>query len=208
LATVLLAIGDGSLRETCSTQLEAAGHSPLRLERSLALRLLSRTVIWDAVCVDASKLGNEALKALVGAGWAETPVVGLGCKEPGVTASIPLPLDPERLLAALQRLRPGNGVHASGCALRLDRSRRLAVSGERAAALTRTEFLLLEVLYERRPREVAAVDILQAVWGSMEGRSTSELIRAHVRNLRRKLLQIGMEDAVQSRRGRGYALAV
>jgi DNA-binding response OmpR family regulator len=49
-------------------------------------------------------------------------------------------------------------------------------------------------------------DVLTAVWGTTEGQGTSELVRAHVRNLRVKLREIGLVDIVRSRRGRGYAL--
>ena len=74
--------------------------------------------------------------------------------------------------------------------------------------LTRTELRLLEVLMQARPREVSVPDALRAVWGFTEGRATAELVRAHVRNLRLKLGQIGLGDAVRSRRGRGYALVL
>ena len=48
-------------------------------------------------------------------------------------------------------------------------------------------------------------DVLDAVWGSHEGVGTAELVRTHVRNLRQKLVGIGLGDAVRVRRGRGYA---
>jgi DNA-binding response OmpR family regulator len=124
-----------------------------------------------------------------------------------LTASIPLPLVEQRLLSTISEVTScANASSAKPERLRLDPERRLAVSQGLEVALTRTEFLLLDVLYERRPREVGLMDVLQTVWGFTEGRGTSELVRSHVRNLRLKLAKIGLPDAVQSRRGRGYAL--
>jgi len=209
MATILLAVADPSLRDACIAQLEAAGHASLRLDRPLASLVLSRTVIWDATCVDSSDLGVETLRTLAGASQPVTPVVGLGLEESALTASIPLPLVEQRLLSTISEVTSlvhGPASRAKPERLRLDPERRLAVSQGLEVALTRTEFLLLDVLYERRPREVGLMEVLQTVWGFTEGRGTSELVRSHVRNLRLKLAKIGLPDAVQSRRGRGYAL--
>ena len=205
MATILLAVGDPALRAACIAQLEAAGHAPVLLDRPLATLTLGHKLAWDVVCVDATKLGRGALR-LLGADE-RAPVLGLGLEDDALRASIALPLVGERLLATLTELTTAGGRVQTGV-LQLNRGRRLAVSSGHEVALTRTEFRLLEVLFERQPGEVGLVEVLQAVWGLPEGRGTSELVRAHVRNLRVKLAKIGLPDAVRSRRGRGYALAV
>jgi DNA-binding response OmpR family regulator len=136
------------------------------------------------------------------------PVIGLGLDDSSLDASIPLPLVAERLLATLANLTAVSGTNERAGPLALDAGRRLAVSDGREVALTRTEFRLLQVLLDHQPREVPLLELLQAVWGFTEGRGTSELVRAHVRNLRVKLGQLGLPDAVRSRRGQGYALVV
>jgi two-component system catabolic regulation response regulator CreB len=72
--------------------------------------------------------------------------------------------------------------------------------------LTRIEYRLLETLYEHRPEDVSLQSLLIGVWGTTEGMGTAELVRTHVRNLRQKLAQLGLPDAIRSHRGRGYAL--
>jgi DNA-binding response OmpR family regulator len=206
LATVLLALGDSSLQQACLAQLEAAGHAPVLLPRPLAALTLARRVSWDAACVDGSETGRAALRLLPASSAA--PVLGLGVEDAALRASIELPVAAERLLSALEEMLAGADAGLRAGALRLDRGRRLALSAGREVALTRTEFRLLEVLFERQPGEVSLIDVLSSVWGYTEGRGTSELVRAHVRNLRAKLAEIGLPDAVRSRRGRGYALAV
>jgi hypothetical protein len=206
VATILLAIGDSALRSACIAQLEAAGHAPVLLDRPLAALTLTRRVAWDAACVDGSRLGRATLGLLPAT--SPSPVVGLGVDDRALQSSIVLPLEAERLLSTLELVMSGGEAALQAGALRLDRSRRLALSSGREVALTRTEFRLLEVLFERQPGEVGLLEVLSSVWGYTEGRGTSELVRAHVRNLRAKLAEIGLPDAVRSRRGRGYALAV
>ena len=206
MATILLAIGDTALREACVAQLEAAGHAPVLLDRPLAALTLARRVDWDAACVDASQLGRGSLGLLQATSLA--PIIGLGIEDAALQASIALPLVAERLLSKLEELTGGGETQLQAGALRLDRGRRLALSYGREVTLTRTEFRLLEVLFEHQPGEVGLLEVLSSVWGYTEGRGTSELVRAHVRNLRAKLAEIGLPDAVRSRRGRGYALAV
>jgi DNA-binding response OmpR family regulator len=72
--------------------------------------------------------------------------------------------------------------------------------------LTRIEFRLLEALRAQDPGDVSLEQLLQDVWGTTEGVGAAELVRTHVRNLRQKLAQIGLPDAIHSHRGRGYAL--
>ncbi len=208
MATVLLAIGDGALRAACLAQLEAAGHAPLLLDRPLALLTLAPKLGWDVVCLDASRLGRETLKTLSDDGLARGPIVGIGLETEGLQASIALPLAAERLLSTLAGLLAPTEVERPSASLRLDADRRMALANDVEVALTRTEFRLLTLLLGEQPRDVSLPEVLRGVWGFTEGRGTSELVRAHVRNLRTKLAQIGLPDAVRSRRGRGYALTV
>lgn len=78
----------------------------------------------------------------------------------------------------------------------------------REVILTRTEFRLLEYLLQRLPEEIPIPQLVSEVWGFSADTSTSDLVRVHIRNLRLKLQQIGLPDAIRSRRGRGYAFVV
>jgi hypothetical protein len=198
MTTVLLALGDNDLRDACDAQLHAAGHATLVLDRPLAALSLASKVSWEVVLVDDTSFGREALRTV----GSKARVVGLGAGTPGVKEALPLPLQGQGLLDALTRTCPPLPRDN----LTLDRQHRLALANGDQVLLTRTEFRLLEVLYEQRPADVSLDQLLDGVWGTSEGIGTAELVRTHVRNLRQKLAQVGLPDAIRSHRGRGYAL--
>jgi two-component system response regulator MprA len=77
--------------------------------------------------------------------------------------------------------------------------------GRREIALTRTEFLLLE-LFIRHPRQVLTrSQIFERVWGYDFGASSNSL-EVYVGYLRRKLEAGGEQRLVQTIRGLGYVL--
>jgi two-component system, OmpR family, response regulator MprA len=76
--------------------------------------------------------------------------------------------------------------------------------GRRAIELTRTEFLLLEMLM-RHPRQVLnSSQLLERVWGY--SRASSNSLHTHVGCLRRKLEADGEPRLLQTVRGLGYVL--
>jgi DNA-binding response OmpR family regulator len=197
MTTVLLAMGDNTLRNACKNELHAAGHATLVLDRPLAALSLAAKVSWDVLLVDDTSFGRDAVRTAGSGGR----VLSIGATLAGVHETLPLPLQSGRLLSALARSeasrRPG---------LTLDATRRVARVNGSEAPLTRIEYRLLEALYEHRPDDMTLDRLLQDVWGSTEGMGTAELVRTHIRNLRLKLSQLGLPDAIRSHRGRGYAL--
>jgi DNA-binding response OmpR family regulator len=189
--------------------LHSAGHNPIVIERPLSALTVAWKVRWDIACVDASVLGNEALSLFRGGNTA-SPVLGLGLEDGSLAACLALPLVAETFLANLQTaLTSAPRPQDEAPDLRLDVQRRFALANGREIPLTRTEFRLLSYLFETQPREVPLTELLASVWGFTEdGRSASVLLRAHVRNLRLKLAQVGLGDAIRSRRGRGYVLVL
>jgi DNA-binding response OmpR family regulator len=198
MTTVLLALGDSALRDACNAELHAAGHATLVLDRPLAALSLASKVSWEVVLVDDTSFGRDALRTV----GSDARVVGLGAGTVGVKEALPLPLQAHGLIDALTRTCPP----PAQVGLTLDSQRRLALANGAEVLLTRTEFRLLEVLQERSPSDVSLEQLLDSVWGTAEGIGTAELVRTHVRNLRQKLSQVGLPDAVRSHRGRGYAL--
>ena len=207
MATILLAIGDPELREACRSQLQAAAHAPVQLRRTLSALTLWRKVACDAVCLDDSLFGREAL-AVLQEPACEAPLIGLGLEAEGLAASIALPLEEMALLRVLDELLAHGELQRPADGLEIDARRRVARANGREVELTPTQVRLLELLLLRRGSDVSADKILEAVWGSSEGVGGTDLVRAHVRNLRRRLAEIGLGDAIRSRRGRGYALVV
>jgi hypothetical protein len=188
-----------------------AGHAVVEIERPLDIVSACRVFHWDSVCIDESQLGRDTLVVLQGMGI-HCRVFVLGELAQADVTRIALPLDPEELIGALADERRLEIAAPSGAEpdIRLDRARRVACGPMGEALLTRTETRLLDLLLGRRPGVVPIDEILREVWGYTSDKADTdlEIVRTHVRNLRRKLEPIGFVDAVQSQRGRGYRLVV
>ncbi|HET8755443.1 MAG TPA: response regulator transcription factor [Solirubrobacteraceae bacterium] len=116
----------------------------------------------------------------------------------------------EELLARLRALlRRGGGGERTGTLryadLELDTLGHTVSRGRRPIALTRTEFLLLE-LFLRHPRQVLTrTQIFERVWGYDFGPGSNSL-EVYVGYLRRKLEADGEPRLLQTVRGVGYVL--
>ena len=90
--------------------------------------------------------------------------------------------------------------------LRVDSSRHgVTAGGESFAELTRTEYLLLELLMLNPRRVLPHALIYERVWGYDFG-PASNALRVYVGYLRRKLEAIGARPLVHTVRGVGYVL--
>ena len=89
--------------------------------------------------------------------------------------------------------------------LRLDSARHGVRVGERFAELTRTEYLLLELLMLNPRRVLPHALIYERVWGYDFG-PASNALRVYVGYLRRKLETIGARPLLHTVRGVGYVL--
>jgi two-component system response regulator MprA len=110
-----------------------------------------------------------------------------------------------RLRALLRRRFEGEGGLLRFGALTLDLASREAHRGERAFALTRIEFDLLE-LFLRHPRQVLTREVLlNRVWGFDFDSGTNSLA-VYVGYLRRKTEAGGEPRCIHTVRGVGYVL--
>jgi two-component system response regulator MprA len=110
-----------------------------------------------------------------------------------------------RLRALLRRRFEGEGGLLRVGALTLDLASREAHRGERAFALTRIEFDLLE-LFLRHPRQVLTREVLlNRVWGFDFDSGTNSLA-VYVGYLRRKTEAGGEPRCIHTVRGVGYVL--
>jgi DNA-binding response OmpR family regulator len=199
MATVVLALGDRALRALCEAELSRAGHSTVIISRALAVLQVSQMLAPQLVLIDDTALGRDTLRAAAG-----LRLAGVGLDDDAMKGWLPLPLSGWQVVDLVERLAgaaPNYGV------LALDPARRVARANGREVDLTRTEFRLLEALYGHRGRELTQDEALEAAWGIGEWSGNLSVLRAHVRNLRLKLAQVGLPNAVRSVRGRGYALA-
>mgnify|MGYP005856395085 CR=1 FL=1 len=171
----------------------------------------------DAVVLDVLMPvvdGITACRRLRAAGD-RTPVLVLTARDAvsdgldaGADDYLPKPFALDELLARLRALlrRSGHGAGVLRFAdVELDPATREVRRGDRPIELTRTEFLLLELLL-RNPRQVLPrALIFERVWGYDFGPSSNTL-EVYVGYLRRKLEAGGEPRLLQTVRGVGYAL--
>jgi two-component system OmpR family response regulator len=94
-------------------------------------------------------------------------------------------------------------LYASG--LEFDVVRRTLSSNGCNIHLTRLESGFIEYIMRRKGQVVSNAEFLEQVWGFEPGTGGSEVIRAHVRNLRRKLQSLGVpRELIWTVPGRGY----
>jgi two-component system response regulator MprA len=112
-----------------------------------------------------------------------------------------------RLRALLRRSAPDGGdPDALGFEeLRLDPARHGVSVGEAFVELTRTEYLLLELLMLNARRVLPHAVIYERVWGYDFG-PASNALRVYIGYLRRKLSEAGARPLVHTVRGVGYVL--
>jgi len=130
--------------------------------------------------------------------------------KPGIDMALQRPV-PARdvfraVLSALRRSAEESSVlHTHG--LELDVVRRMLGYRDRNIHLTRFECGFMEYVMRRKDRVVTCHELLEHVWGFEPGTGGLEVLRAHVRNLRRKLQLLGAaRDLIWTLPGRGYRL--
>jgi two-component system KDP operon response regulator KdpE len=112
-----------------------------------------------------------------------------------------------RLEANLRRIEPDQQLSLiTTDGLTVDLAARTVRLGEQAVHLTPTEFDLLRLLARNRGRLMTHRDLLVAVWGPGYGDDT-QVLRAHIANLRRKLEPAGGRKYIRTDPGVGYRFA-
>lgn len=136
------------------------------------------------------------------------PSIDAPVDAPGVI-TVRLPIHPARLEEALREaLSIGLSDALRRAGVRLDRDILHIEKGGRTQRLTRKEFQVLEYLDLNSGRTVSHDELLEQVWGFHPGTGGPEIIRAHMRNIRRKLRQLGAADTfIETMSGYGYRLA-
>lgn len=153
--------------------------------------------------------------------WSDMPVIVLsavGDEEAKVRALaagaddyVTKPFGPRELLARLEaNLRrtepePAAAVIAVD-GLRVDLAARTVSRDGEEIHLTKTEFDLLRILARNRGRLMTHRDLLVSVWGAGYGEDT-QVLRAHIANLRRKIEPPGGPRYIRTDPGVGYRFA-
>jgi two-component system response regulator MprA len=214
---------DRALREVLRRTLSLAGYD-VRLAESGAAALSEVTAaVPDAVVLDIGLPDIDGLEVcrMLRREGNRVPVLMLTARDAvadridgldaGADDYLVKPFDVDELKARLRALlrRSGGDASADGALafqeLRLDSDRHGVIVDERFVELTRTEYLLLELLM-RNPRRVLPHSVIyDRVWGYDFGPSSNAL-RVYIGYLRRKLEEAGARSVIHTVRGVGYAL--
>ena len=219
---VLVVDDDPPLRRMLERTLVAEGYDvTLAVDGGAALLAAERSAP-DVIVLDIAMPGLDGLsvcRRLRGKGL-PTPILMLTARdavpdrvaglEAGADDYLAKPFAREELIARLRALLRRTGWEGDDTTLRfhdleLDPVQHEARRGERILELTRTEFLLLELLMNH-PRQVLTREtIFERVWGYDFGPASNSL-EVYVGYLRRKTEQDGEPRLLQTVRGVGYVL--
>jgi two-component system response regulator MprA len=224
---VLLVDDDRVLREAVGRALRLEGYEVLlACDGREALRLMAHDQA-DLIVLDVSMPemnGIEVCRRMRSAGEMASVLMltardGIGERVEGLDAGaddyLVKPFALEELLARVRAgvrrsgERPGVAEPSSGelvfADLRMEPDAQMAFRGERRLELTRTEYLLLELLLSNPRRVLSRHVIFERVWG-YDFAASSKVLDVYVSYLRRKLEADGEARLVHTVRSVGYVL--
>jgi len=210
-----------SVRDALDRALRMDGYRvQLAADGTEALDALAHTPP-DAIVLDVLMPGPDGLEVCrrLRAAGDRTPVLMLTARDAvpdrvkgldaGADDYLVKPFALEELGARLRALlrRSGGPVEAPlrHAGIELDLAGHTVHRGERLIELTRTEFLLFELLMNHPRQVLTRTQILEHVWGYDFGPSSNSL-EVYVGYLRRKLESAGEPRVIHTVRGVGYVL--
>ena len=199
------------------------GHSVFLSHRGDEGAELIASEHFDVVVLDVMLPGMDGFSILKRARTTkcDVPILMLTAKDsmPDVVRGLDLgaddyltkPFQLEVLLARVRAVsRRGHGASSNDLAvgdLVLDRGQRMARRAQRAIALTKKEFTLLELLMRRANQVVTRDQLIEAGWG-YDADVRDNTIDFYISSLRSKIDAKGEPSMIRTMRSLGYAVAL
>ncbi len=220
MQTIMIIEDDGAIREELALLLENEGYRPLPVTDFDSVPAQAAQTRPDLILLDIGLPGRDgfALCAQVRK-LVQAPVIFVTSRDSGadevralalggddyITKPYSVPVLLARIKAVLRRSGAGleDSLEAAGLHLQLTRG---AVSFHgRTAELTRNELQILACLMKRAGQIVSRADLIDALWDSHIYIDDNTL-SVNMTRLRGKLAELGLPDAIKTRRGMGYQL--
>ena len=218
---IMIIEDDPAIREELALLLENEGYTPLAITELTDVPGQAARERPDLILLDIGLPGKDgfslcaALRKVVpapiifvtsrDAGADEVRALSLGGDD-YITKPYSVPVLLARIKAVLRRSgEPEQADLLEAGELRLSLTKGVVSSGRKAVELSRNELQILACLMVHTGQIVSRADLIDALWDNQIYIDDNTL-SVNMTRLRGKLAQIGLPDAIKTRRGMGYQL--
>ena len=219
---IMIIEDDPAIREELTLLLKNEGYTPLAITEFTDIPGQAARERPDLILLDIGLPGRDGFSLCAALRKAApSPVIFVTSRDAGadevralslggddyITKPYSVPVLLARIKAVLRRGGGGSEqtdlLEAGG--LRLSLTKGVVSSGEKAVELSRNELQILACLMVHTGQIVSRADLIDALWDNQIYIDDNTL-SVNMTRLRGKLAQIGLPDAIKTRRGMGYQL--
>ena len=221
MQTIMIVEDDPAIREELALLLENEGYTPLVITDFIDIPAQAALERPDLILLDIGLPGKDGFSLCAALRKAiPAPVVFVTSRDAGadevralslggddyITKPYSVPVLLARIKAVLRRSgEPEQADLLEAGELRLSLTKGVVSSGRKAVELSRNELQILACLMVHTGQIVSRADLIDALWDSQIYIDDNTL-SVNMTRLRGKLAEIGLPDAIKTRRGMGYQL--